>query len=55
MPNVNPILHLDQEFMWRWSEVDERGETAFLSNKAFFFRDDCRQDYDQAMQRSKPK
>ena len=51
MPNVNPILHLDDEFMWRWSQVDERGKTAFLSTKPFFFREECRQDYDRVMQR----
>jgi hypothetical protein len=53
MPDVNPMLHLDENFMWRWYEIDDQGHTSFLSSKAFFFREDCRQDYDVAMRRSK--
>ena len=52
---VNPILHMDKEFMWRWFEADELGNTSFLSPKSFFSRDECRQDYDVAMRRPKPK
>ena len=55
MPDVNPMLHLDENFMWRWYEIDDQGHTAFLSGKAFFLREECRQDYDVAMRRSKPE
>jgi len=54
MPHVNPFLHLDHEFMWRWEQLDEHGKTAFLSAKSFFSREECLQDYDRAMQRSRP-
>lgn len=54
MPNVNPILHLDSEFLWRWSHADEHGKTAFLSTKAFFLREDCQQDYVKAMRSLTP-
>lgn len=53
MPNVNPMLHMDDEFMWRWLEVDEEGQLSFLSPKAFFSREECRRDYETAMQRVK--
>ena len=55
MEDVNPIIHLDHEFMWRWSESDEFGNTSFLSPKAFFSREECRQDYDVVMHRPKRK
>jgi hypothetical protein len=53
MTHVNPVLHMDKEFMWRWFEVDESGQTSFASPKAFFSKAECRRDYDAAMRRSK--
>lgn len=53
MADVNPILHLDHDFMWCWYEVDDRSQTVFLSAQSFFSREDCMQDYETAMQRSK--
>ena len=53
MPDVNPMLHMDDNYMWRWYEIDDQGQTAFLSAKAFFSLEKCRQDYDVAMRRSK--
>lgn len=55
MEICNPIIHMDRELMWRWFEVDQLGKTSFLSPKAFFSRAECRQDYDVAMRRPKPK
>ncbi len=53
MADVNPVLHLDHDYMWRWYAVDDQGQTIFLSSKAFFSRVECRQDYELAMRRSK--
>lgn len=53
MTDVNPMLHMDKDFMWRWFEVDESGQTSFASPKAFFSKEECRRDYDAAMRRSK--
>lgn len=49
--DINPMLHMDQEFMWRWYQVDDRGQTSFSSPKSFFSLEDCRRDYDEAMLR----
>jgi len=51
--DVNPMLHMDESYMWRWYEIDDHGKTAFLSPRAFFSERDCRQDYATAMLRSK--
>lgn len=51
MQNVNPLIHLDRKFMWRWYEVDDCGRITCLSSKAFFLREDCRQNYDSVMLR----
>ena len=53
MANVNPMLHMDKVFMWRWYEIDDYGQMAFSSPKSFFSLEDCRRDYDQAMRRLK--
>ena len=51
MADINPMLHMDENFMWRWYQVDDRGQTSFGSPKAFFSWEDCRRDYDEAMLR----
>ena len=53
MPDVNPMLHMDEEYMWRWYEIDDQGQTLFLSPKSFFDHEECRQDYEMAMRSSK--
>ena len=53
MQNVNPFIHLDHEYMWRWYEIDDHGQIACLSSKAFFSREDCRRDYESVMHRQK--
>ena len=53
MSNVNPIIHMDKQYMWRWYETDDLGRTSFLSAKSFFSREECRQDYVVAVQRLK--
>ncbi|MES2326488.1 MAG: hypothetical protein V4499_04050 [Pseudomonadota bacterium] len=55
MADVNPMLHMDKDFMWRWYEIDDRGQTSFVSPKSFFSWEDCRQDYDEAMLRLRRK
>ena len=52
MTTVNPVLHMDLEYMWRWFEVDDSGQTLFASPKAFFSKEECRRDYNAAMRRS---
>ena len=54
MPNVSPMLHMDQKYMWRWYAIDDQGQTAFLSPRTFFSHEKCRQDYAVAMQSFKP-
>jgi len=51
MADVNPMLHMDENFMWRWYQIDDHGQTSFASSKFFFSREDCRRDYDAAMRR----
>ena len=53
MLDVNPMLHLDKMYMWRWYEIDDQGQTVFQSSKAFFNHEECRQDYVVAMRSSK--
>lgn len=53
MSDINPMLHLDENFLWRWYEVDDHGRTSFLSPRAFFTKEDCRRDYDEAVRRMK--
>ena len=51
MADVNPVLHLDENFMWRWFQIDEQGQTSFASPRQFFSREDCRRDYNDVMVR----
>ncbi len=53
MHNVNPMIHMDDEFMWRWYEIGDDGRTAFMSPRSFFSHEECRRNYDAAMKRSK--
>lgn len=50
-PGVNPMLHMDDQFMWKWYEIDDLGQTAFMSAQSFFSRKECRRDYDVAIRR----
>ena len=51
MTSVNPIMHMDKEFMWRWFETDDLGQAAFVSAKSFFYLKECEQDYVASVQR----
>ena len=43
---LNPILHMDREFMWRWYHMDDRGKPAFVAAESFFSYEECRRDYE---------
>ena len=46
---LNPILHMDRAYMWRWYHLDDRGKPAFIAAKSFFKYEDCRRDYEASM------
>lgn len=53
MTIVNPIIHMGDQFMWRWYETDDSGHMTFSSAKSFFYLEECRQDHVVAVQRIK--
>lgn len=44
MCDVNPMFHMDSDYMWRWYILDATGGLVAISAKAFFKFEDARRD-----------
>ena len=53
MEDINPIIHMDEDLLWYWYEVDDLGQATMFSAKTFFHRDECQQDHVVTVQRIK--
>ena len=50
---LNPIVHLDDKWMWRWHIADGQGHFVIRS-KPFFVLEDARRDYETVRQSMTP-
>ena len=48
MCDVNPLFHMDHDYMWRWFVTDVHGNLLSISTGAFFDFEDARRDYNIA-------
>ncbi|VVT02803.1 conserved hypothetical protein [Sphingomonas sp. EC-HK361] len=48
MCDINPMFHMDTDYMWRWFVTDVYGNLVCISANAFFSFEDVRLDYDNA-------
>jgi hypothetical protein len=52
MEYIDPMFHMDADYMWRWYITDERGSLAAMSTGSFFKYEDARRNYDDTMRRA---
>ena len=48
MCTVNPMFHMDADYMWRWYNTDRHGNLVSMSLRGFFAFEDARRNYDEA-------
>lgn len=48
MCDVNPMFHMDQDYMWRWYLIDDYGNLVAISARSFFNFEDARRDAELA-------
>lgn len=51
MCDVNPMYHMDVDYMWRWFVTSEAGSFVAISANAFFKFEDAKQDWVAAQSR----
>ena len=48
MCTVNPMFHMDADYMWRWYNTDRHGNLVSMSLRGFLAFEDARRNYDEA-------
>lgn len=51
MQIVNPMFHMDSDYLWRWYITDDHGKSVSMSVDAFFKYEDARRNYDDMHRR----
>lgn len=51
MCDVNPMFHMDADYMWRWYVTSSTGGLLSISANAFFRFEDVKLDWDAAQGR----
>jgi len=51
MSCMNPIIHMDRDYMWRWYITNSAGKTRCMSTRNFFNYEDARRDFDATRKR----
>jgi hypothetical protein len=46
MPDVNPMTHMDPDYMWRWYVTNANGGLLCMSTESFFNHEDALRDFD---------
>ncbi len=45
---VNPMFHMDPDFLWRWYITSSAGKLLAMSTESFFSHEDARRNFDEA-------
>jgi hypothetical protein len=48
MCDINPMFHMDSDYMWRWFVTDAHGNLVCVSARWFFACEEARRNYDEA-------
>lgn len=51
MHALNPMFHMDKDYMWRWFTTSPTGRPLSISTRAFFLYEDAKRDFDAAQRR----
>jgi hypothetical protein len=51
MQIVNPMFHMDSDYLWRWYITDAGGKSVGMSADSFFRFEDARRNYDDMRRR----